>query len=132
VCACACVREREGGREGECVESDISRHHTRQYEHTVYVRLFLATCFGSLGHHQVSDFYIQLYSTARIPYIGRCLHVGILVSVVIFDAFYVKSYQVTGVLYPSTQRHYCGLILLLILLHVSVVRPSSNRKYISS
>jgi hypothetical protein len=28
---------------------------------------------------------------------------------------------------PSTQRHYRRLILLLILLHVSVVRPSSSR-----
>jgi hypothetical protein len=42
------------------------------------------------------------------------------------------SYQLTylevmGFFYPSTQRHYRGLILLrllLILLHVSVVRPS--------
>jgi hypothetical protein len=35
-----------------------------------------------------------------------------------------------GVFYPSTQRHYRRLILLLILfilLHVSVVRPSSGR-----
>jgi hypothetical protein len=40
-----------------------------------------------------------------------------------------------GVAYPSTQRHYRRLILLvilLILLHVSVVRPSSGRKYIIS
>jgi hypothetical protein len=32
-----------------------------------------------------------------------------------------------GFFYPSTQRHYHRLILLLILLHVSVVRPSSGR-----
>jgi hypothetical protein len=32
-----------------------------------------------------------------------------------------------GVFYPSTQRHYPGLILLLMMLHVSVVRPSSGR-----
>jgi hypothetical protein len=31
------------------------------------------------------------------------------------------------VFYPSTQRHYRRLILLLILLHVSVVQPSSGR-----
>jgi hypothetical protein len=32
-----------------------------------------------------------------------------------------------GVFYPSTQHHYHRLILLLILPHVSVVRPSSGR-----
>jgi hypothetical protein len=32
-----------------------------------------------------------------------------------------------GFFYPSTQRHYRRLILLLILLHISVVRPSSSR-----
>jgi hypothetical protein len=32
-----------------------------------------------------------------------------------------------GVFYPSTQRQYRRLILLLILLHISVVRPSSGR-----
>jgi hypothetical protein len=32
-----------------------------------------------------------------------------------------------GGFYPSTQRHYRRLILLLILLHVSVVRPYSGR-----
>jgi hypothetical protein len=32
-----------------------------------------------------------------------------------------------GFFIPSTQRHYRRLILLLILLHVSVVRPSSSR-----
>jgi hypothetical protein len=37
-----------------------------------------------------------------------------------------------GVFYPSTQRDYRRLILLLILLDVSVVRPSSGRKYIIS
>jgi hypothetical protein len=42
------------------------------------------------------------------------------------------SGQVMGVLYPSTQCHYPKVILLLILLHVSVVRPSSRRKYIIS
>jgi hypothetical protein len=35
-----------------------------------------------------------------------------------------------GFFYPSTQRHYRRLIY--ILLHVSVVRPSSSRKYINS
>jgi hypothetical protein len=39
-----------------------------------------------------------------------------------------------GVFHPSTQRHYRRLIyyLYIILLHVSVVRPSSGRKYIIS
>jgi hypothetical protein len=32
-----------------------------------------------------------------------------------------------GGFYPSTQRHYRRLVLLLILLHVPVVRPSSGR-----
>jgi hypothetical protein len=32
-----------------------------------------------------------------------------------------------GVFIPSTQRHYRRLILLLVLVHVSVVRPSSSR-----
>jgi hypothetical protein len=32
---------------------------------------------------------------------------------------------------PSTQRHYRRLILLLILLHVSVVRPSSGRNILN-
>jgi hypothetical protein len=32
---------------------------------------------------------------------------------------------------PSTQRHYHRLILLLILLHVSVVRPSSGRNIVN-
>jgi hypothetical protein len=40
-----------------------------------------------------------------------------------------SPYQVMRVLYPSTQRHYRRLILLLILLHVSVIQPSSIRKY---
>jgi hypothetical protein len=31
---------------------------------------------------------------------------------------------------PSTQLHYRRLILLLILLHVSVVRPSSGRNIV--
>jgi hypothetical protein len=35
-------------------------------------------------------------------------------------------------LYASWQRHYHRLILLLILLNVSVERPSSVRKYIIS
>jgi hypothetical protein len=34
-----------------------------------------------------------------------------------------------GVSYLSSQRHYRRLILLLILLHVSVVRPSSGKIY---
>jgi hypothetical protein len=33
-----------------------------------------------------------------------------------------------GLLYPYTQRHYRRLILILVLLHVSVVRPSSSKK----
>jgi hypothetical protein len=32
-----------------------------------------------------------------------------------------------GFLYPSTQRHYRRIILLLKLLHVLIVRPSSDR-----
>jgi hypothetical protein len=39
--------------------------------------------------------------------------------------------HVMGVLYPSSQRHYRRLILLLILLHVSVVRPSSRFSFIT-
>jgi hypothetical protein len=35
-----------------------------------------------------------------------------------------SGFQVMGVFVPSTQRHYRRLILLLILLHVLVVRPS--------
>jgi hypothetical protein len=53
---------------------------------------------------------------------------------VTFPGFRQKYHQVMGVLYPFTQRHYRRLILLLILiilLHVSVVRPSSSRKYTS-
>jgi hypothetical protein len=40
------------------------------------------------------------------------------------------GYQVMGVFIPSTQHHYRKLILLLtllVLLHVSVVQPSSGR-----
>jgi hypothetical protein len=40
--------------------------------------------------------------------------------------------QVMGFFYQSTQRHYRRLILLLILLHVSVVRPSSGRNILPS
>jgi hypothetical protein len=36
-----------------------------------------------------------------------------------------------GFLYPSTQRHYPKIILLLILLSVSVVRPSSSRNVVN-
>jgi hypothetical protein len=39
--------------------------------------------------------------------------------------------QVMWFLYPSTQRHYRRLILLLILLSVSVVRPSSGRNMVN-
>jgi hypothetical protein len=45
------------------------------------------------------------------------------------------SDQVLGGFYPSTQRHYRSLIYYykyIILLHVSVVRPSSGREYINS
>jgi hypothetical protein len=40
--------------------------------------------------------------------------------------------QLRGDFIPSTQLHYRGLILLLTLLHVSVVRPSSSRDILTS
>jgi hypothetical protein len=55
-------------------------------------------------------------------------HVGFQVHIA------VVTNQVMEVFYPSTQRHYRRLIyyLYILLLHVSVVRPSSGRKYINS
>jgi hypothetical protein len=46
--------------------------------------------------------------------------------------FYSVINQVIGWGFiPSTQLHYRRLILLLILLHVSVVRTSPSKKYIT-
>jgi hypothetical protein len=40
---------------------------------------------------------------------------------------YVEAKVIGSFFCPSTQRHYRRLILLLALLHVAVVRPSSSR-----
>jgi hypothetical protein len=47
----------------------------------------------------------------------------------------IKQYVISGdgSFYPSTQRHYRRLIYYyIVLLHVLVVRPSSERKYINN
>jgi hypothetical protein len=79
-----------------CLQTYISPfftlfHHT-QYQYGYTIRSsFLTTCFGLLSHHQVSDFYIHMYSSASIPYIGQCLYTGILVFLEVCNGIIYKK-----------------------------------------